>query len=403
MNNAQNRPVIILKQLVQKYKDDIIENHGVCEGLLRDFMHEYKLEINLLTAAVKQGLVKELDEKRNAPGGPFFVETLITRFRQHSGISYSYAEWAIKAWAAALGIPVNPGNNLPTGSGTGSPPHAGADGTLRFANPHGYQFVSADNWTPFSEDENGLIHIPASTPLGIRMAEVDMNTLDALLGFILHFQEAPVSALDFGQEVFASGPCTLNDQHLEKIAQYSQIAYLKIDHCQEVSDRGVSHLTNLKHLRHVDISHCTGISQAGLETLAKLPDLESITVNRCAGVNNRTILLLSSNRNLKRLSARGCGGLDSDCLPVLSTMRALQKLDIGDNPLINDEGLVLLKKLDRLESLSLTGCDNITEVSVMTLAALPQLNYLDIRRCRGILPSRIGDIKRRNPEAVILF
>src|SRR5579871_3852515 len=73
----------------------------LCEALLRDYCGEYRLEIAALTAAVKWGIPKSLQQPGLVPPATLRAN-LARRLQENHGLAEESAYWAVDAWTSVL-------------------------------------------------------------------------------------------------------------------------------------------------------------------------------------------------------------------------------------------------------------------------------------------------------------
>ena len=78
----------------------------LCEALLRDYCGEYRVEIAALTAAVRWGIPKSLNESGLVPQATLRA-TLARRLQENHGLAEESAYWAVDAWASVLAHTAN--------------------------------------------------------------------------------------------------------------------------------------------------------------------------------------------------------------------------------------------------------------------------------------------------------
>ncbi|HLK66469.1 MAG TPA: hypothetical protein VKU19_23710 [Bryobacteraceae bacterium] len=73
----------------------------LCEALLRDYCGEFRLEIAALTAAVKWGIPKSLQQPGLVPPATLRAN-LARRLQENHGLAEESAYWAVDAWTSVL-------------------------------------------------------------------------------------------------------------------------------------------------------------------------------------------------------------------------------------------------------------------------------------------------------------
>ena len=93
-----------LKELVGRYGRSLGDDPLRCEGLLRDFCGQNRLEIFALSQAVKNGIPSELFNS----SGQLPVEVTVLRFSKRledqCGMNPDLARWVVESWMLALGL-----------------------------------------------------------------------------------------------------------------------------------------------------------------------------------------------------------------------------------------------------------------------------------------------------------
>ncbi|MBV5328221.1 MAG: DUF1566 domain-containing protein [Chlorobium sp.] len=100
-------PIIKLTALTKHFGNDLLNDFARCDELLADFCGEYRLEVNLLISALREGCAKELLE--DASDGVVVNDMhvrLVSHLQHNAGIMEEYAEWAVQAVATALELQI---------------------------------------------------------------------------------------------------------------------------------------------------------------------------------------------------------------------------------------------------------------------------------------------------------
>lgn len=94
-----------LRELVARFGPGLCEEAPRCEAMLRDVCPEYRREIFVLVAALKERVVADL---RVGAGGASPREALLDRLThrlvEHLALAPEAARWAVESWALALGV-----------------------------------------------------------------------------------------------------------------------------------------------------------------------------------------------------------------------------------------------------------------------------------------------------------
>jgi uncharacterized membrane protein YkvA (DUF1232 family) len=93
-----------LAEILAQYTTTIIGDAHRLEGLLSYVTDNgFPLEVNLLMSALKEGVADELLAAPKAVPPARLLPGIVGRLRDHAGLTQEAAEWAVEAWAEALG------------------------------------------------------------------------------------------------------------------------------------------------------------------------------------------------------------------------------------------------------------------------------------------------------------
>jgi len=108
-SSTNDIPAETLRRIIQQYGLSICDEPRRCEALLKDLCGAYKREIHLLVAAQFEKIPAELQR-----GLPLDVQRprLIQQLHDDRGFDDAMAEWAVNAWAYALGVVKLPPSQL---------------------------------------------------------------------------------------------------------------------------------------------------------------------------------------------------------------------------------------------------------------------------------------------------
>jgi hypothetical protein len=99
-----DRPRIILKDLVGRYGKSLATDPLRTEGLLRDTCGTYPREIFVLVNAVRQKIAADLLAPRHSLSFTLLQDFLARRLRDELALSDDASHWAVESWAEALGL-----------------------------------------------------------------------------------------------------------------------------------------------------------------------------------------------------------------------------------------------------------------------------------------------------------
>jgi hypothetical protein len=104
-----NEPWQTLGELIAKFGADLSDDPRRLEALLRDYAGTYRREIAVLVGAAREGVPRELCEPSEGMPLALRVGRLEKRLEDNLGLSSEASQWAVDAWAAALGCTVEAG------------------------------------------------------------------------------------------------------------------------------------------------------------------------------------------------------------------------------------------------------------------------------------------------------
>lgn len=119
------KPRQILKGLTAQYGLSLCENPARCKGLLKDQCSDCQLEINILVTALEEHINETLLHMSKGAPYEFLSKQLVKRLKDTRGLDEEYAQWAVDAWAEALGVYQPPQHLGPTSS-SGNTTRSGA-------------------------------------------------------------------------------------------------------------------------------------------------------------------------------------------------------------------------------------------------------------------------------------
>ncbi|MDD1685194.1 MAG: HEAT repeat domain-containing protein [Methanoregula sp.] len=102
-----DRPRIILKDLVSRYGISLATDPLRTEGLLRDTCGTNHREIFVLVSAVRQKVPADLLAPRHSLSITLLKDFLAKRLRDELSLSEEASHWAVASWADALGVTGN--------------------------------------------------------------------------------------------------------------------------------------------------------------------------------------------------------------------------------------------------------------------------------------------------------
>lgn len=94
-----------LSWIISHYGTSICDTPRRCEALLRDYCFRSKKEVFVLMTIVKEKMIKDiLDMSKESTAYESQIAILINKLCDEFGFSEDIASWAVRTWAAALGV-----------------------------------------------------------------------------------------------------------------------------------------------------------------------------------------------------------------------------------------------------------------------------------------------------------
>lgn len=192
-------------------------------------------------------------------------------------------------------------------------------------------------------------------------------------------------------------PVNLNNTQKLEPPVTSQMTLLDLRGSQQVTDRGLLQLTNLRCLEVARLDNCYSITGKGLLVFAKSHRLHTLSLSNCRCLTDEAIINISHLSSIVALSLDGCRCITDIALEAISKLFNIQKLDLSQCDLITDDGLEQLQNLLYIEELSLGWCRLITDGGLDHLTLQKNrgecLQSLSLARC-GITDVGVGYLDR---------
>jgi hypothetical protein len=175
-----------------------------------------------------------------------------------------------------------------------------------------------------------------------------------------------------------------HEVYLSSISTTASMTLLDLRGSTEVTDTGLSHLTDLQHLQVARLDRCHRVTS--LRALANSLNLEKLSLVDCRRLSDRGLLALSHLRSIKVLSLSGCRCLTDHVFSAIQHWHQMQQLDVSRCDLLTDRRLEYLQHLNQLEELNLSWCGGITDAGLQVLVNHPErtknLKVLKLSRCK---------------------
>lgn len=172
------------------------------------------------------------------------------------------------------------------------------------------------------------------------------------------------------------GDASILGDDLRQLSGLTQLTWLSLYGCKNVSDTALSHLENLISLEYIDLRG-TAISHHAIEHLPQCP-LVTMQVDGRLGISGNFVqpLVEKYKASLQRLSLQAVPVTQSD-MTQIAQFAKLTSLDISSTR-TTDRLLAHLQPLADLEELVLAGNQGITDESLGILYGFSQLKVLDL-------------------------
>ena len=134
----------------------------------------------------------------------------------------------------------------------------------------------------------------------------------------------------------------IQDSDILNLSCLKGLKYLSLFGADEITDLGISHLTNLTCLEQLTLGDCELLSPQCLLDIGKIQTLTSLDLFNCPE-ETTDISCLSNLQNLHALNISGMPGLTDDALKVAAQLKHLRKLMIRcydpDDNKFTEEGI----------------------------------------------------------------
>jgi len=173
----------------------------------------------------------------------------------------------------------------------------------------------------------------------------------------------------------------------EEPSATAQTTLLDLRGSQQLSDRGLLQLTDLRSLEVARLDNCYSIVGKGLLALSNSHRLHTLSLSNCRCLTDEAVVNISHlSSSLTALSLEGCRCITDISMEAISNLYNLRKLELSQCDLITDEGLNHLESLLYIEELSLGWCRLITDEGIRIMTSQPtRAEYLEslcLARCR---------------------
>lgn len=93
----------LLHDLIRRFGHGVAEDPARCQAMLRDLCPAQRREINVLIAALREGVARDLLRPNPLPAS-MRITRLTQRLEADTGLAPEPACWAVQTWALVLGV-----------------------------------------------------------------------------------------------------------------------------------------------------------------------------------------------------------------------------------------------------------------------------------------------------------
>eukprot|EP00981_Chlorochromonas_danica_P008794 scaffold2312_cov165-Ochromonas_danica.AAC.34 len=192
----------------------------------------------------------------------------------------------------------------------------------------------------------------------------------------------------------------ISDVCLMALGQKTQsLRYLKLNHCDQVSDVGLGWLVEgCQLIEQLELSGCDKITDAGLRVLGNnCHALTSLDISRAKAVSDVGIASLA--RGCPQLRTLRCSGLFLLSDPSLASYRPGRALEAWEEVI----GVAAIsKQCPNMEMLDLSGCFRLNRFIGQFLCNLSGLIHLNLKGCNQCLPTSLLALAPAVPRLEVL-
>lgn len=150
-----------------------------------------------------------------------------------------------------------------------------------------------------------------------------------------------------------------------------EITFLEVIRCFEITDNGLSYLTDLKSLQGLRLRG--NFTDRGFSFLCELKNLQKLDLGSCKEVTETGFKKLGLLKNLQDLTLSDTNHMTDESFNILGTL-PLKKLKLDHCTSVSDKGYQAIKALNELEHLELEWSEIKNLKSFVTLSKMESLN-----------------------------
>ncbi|XP_010269606.1 PREDICTED: F-box/LRR-repeat protein 3 [Nelumbo nucifera] len=181
----------------------------------------------------------------------------------------------------------------------------------------------------------------------------------------------------------------ITDASLSAISAYcTKLVCLKLESCDLITQKGLEQLgSSCSLLEELDLTDCSGVTDMGLKCLSTCSELLYLKLGLCVNISDKGLQHVASKcTKLRELDLYRCTGIGDDGLAAVSTgCKKLKKLNLSYCMEVSDRGLKYISNLSDLQDLEMRRLLKISSEGLMAIAVgCKSLSELDIKRCYNI-------------------
>jgi len=246
----------------------------------------------------------------------------------------------------------------------------------------------SDDWLiSLKNDQSEKVNIgTTSKKEGAKSEEQDTNSCRSLSSSDSSSFHSAVSTQRMLSDTKLSSSINLPIEQKMELSVTANITLLDLRGSQQVTDKGLLQLNDLRSLEVARFDNCYSIIGKGLLALSNSHQLHTLSLSNCRCLTDEAITNISNLSSIEILSLDGCRCITDISLEGIANLYNLQKLELSQCDLITDDGIEHLQSLMYLEELSLGWCRMITDTGFERLTSQPNrgefLLSLSLARCQ---------------------
>lgn len=163
---------------------------------------------------------------------------------------------------------------------------------------------------------------------------------------------------------------------------------LKVESCCFVTEKSLQLLgSSCVVIEELDLTDCCGVNDTALNYLSGCSELKFLKLGLCDNISDKGLLYIASKcAKICELDLYRCPGIGDDGMRALSNgCKKLKKLNISYCNGLTDKGMVYIGRLEELFELEMRSLMRVTGVGLQAVAAgCKGLTEIDLKNCENI-------------------